>query len=101
MRNPIEWIKLLVVLVFAVAVVMLVTGCASRIPDNINDCEIKRYVEQWDTVEDCKMAVLKVEDIKFKRTTKKLENERNSRLCYIQGKVWDARSLSCKYWSML
>ena len=84
-----EMLKLTVVVIFAVAVVMLV-GCAA-LPENMQDCEISPYVQQWETVEDCKMAVLHREDSQYERATQEIENERYARRCYVLGGVWDKR----------
>lgn len=86
----------------AVITILLISGCVSRFPERIEECEIKPYVEQWDTVEDCKMAVLRLEDFRYKKEQQKLQDERNATECWeVRRQVWDHRSQRCKSWSML
>lgn len=77
-------------------VALLLVGCASRLPEWIDDCEITPYVEQWDTVEDCKMAVLKREDNAARRRAKSFQDEANAKWCWKQYRAgYDAQREQC------
>ena len=96
-----EMLKLAAVVIFAVAVVMLV-GCASRIPEYMDGCAIAPYVQQWETIEECKMAVLKKEDFTFQKQQQELQDELSKRECWRCCKgVWDMNSRTCRSGGML
>jgi hypothetical protein len=58
----------IVVTLFILFVILAaLSGCASRVPVLSADCEIERYKQQWETVEECKMASDKREDSRFKK----------------------------------
>jgi hypothetical protein len=63
-----KWsIEVILMLIVAFVLAVGLGGCASRIPVLSADCEIERYKQQWETVEECKMASDKREDSRFKK----------------------------------
>ena len=81
-----------VICILVLCFIVFCGGCAtSRIPALMQDCEIKRYVEQWDSVADCKNASLEREDRRYKREQERLLHE-----SCVRPYWWDARFEKCR-----
>jgi hypothetical protein len=94
------------VIVLILITLAALSGCASRVPVLASDCEIARYVQQWETVAECKMASLKQEDAKAKREARELEWLQEERACTTKGDAWVkyhrwSNEGVCRPWSML
>jgi hypothetical protein len=97
MKIPEKWgdphIKL-ILLVWIVLFFVMVSGCASRIPELAQDCEIARYEQAWEGkggVAECKMASERKED----RRVKKAEVQARKDACVVPY-YWDSWSGLCR-----
>jgi hypothetical protein len=97
----------IVVTLFILFVILAaLSGCASRVPVLSADCEIERYKQQWETVEECKMASDKREDSRFKKEQREIEWQIEAAQCRADGDAWVRRSRwsyegVCRPWDML
>lgn len=87
-----ELAKLIVVLVFAVLVIMMVTGCAMAVP--YAQCSTEYHTAEEVTL--CENKGIKREAMRFRRDQQELKR----RSCTVPY-MWDGRSRQCKSPSMI
>ena len=73
-----------------ICIFAFLAGCAS-VPEFEQDCEIARYKQQWETVDECKLAVLKHEDRRALRAG--IEDKRKA--CVVP-RWWDSKWKVCR-----
>jgi hypothetical protein len=70
----------------------ILVGCTS-LPDSLDECAIAPYNQQWETAEECKMAVIKREDRRHERRQRQAIKD-----ACLYPLVWvgDVRTGSCR-----
>jgi len=78
-----------------ISVMVTLAGCATKLPDHINDCAIEPYTQMWETEADCKSAWNSRETRRYNRQALKAEKE----YCTADVGYWDGRA--CRAWGTM